>query len=166
MLGRVVGLTGLNSDKSPLHSLTLASVRVLTRPYPMGIPAKMNEFSTTNSRIWARGRKARKVSSLVNTSYRRVHTDPTVAVSRAKIKSELDLGIKAYWQQRRYRVRSRHPLVYRLDSSARSILYHCSHRLTRPRGVHATINVVSLGLDSLDWVLLTRLVDLVQVNNL
>lgn len=52
-------LTGLSSAMSPLHSRTFASVKVLTLPYPMPNPAKTNEFSTTNSRMWARGRKAR-----------------------------------------------------------------------------------------------------------
>ena len=70
-------LTGLNSAMSPLHSLTLASVNVLTRPYPTGIPANTQDISTTNSRICARGRKARYESPGLRISYNNVQTDPT-----------------------------------------------------------------------------------------
>lgn len=52
-------IVGRSSAMSPLHSRTLASVSVLIRPYPIGMPTKIHEISTMISRICASGRKAR-----------------------------------------------------------------------------------------------------------
>ena len=76
-------IDGLNALISPLQCRTLASVNVLTRPYPHGTPAKTMIISTIYSSTCASGRYARNVSSGVKWCPRREYTPPILAMRLA-----------------------------------------------------------------------------------